>query len=311
MAGTFAAKGRPPGRRRRGFRDRYRWGRAGRRRRHAVPHGTSTVRVGFIGAGRMGRPMVGRLVEAGHRGPRTGPIRREALGNQPNWAPTRSARSSRSVRDAEAVVLCVFTDEQVRQVCLADGLVAAMPAGSTLVLHTTGSPRTAEAIAEHAAPRGVEVVDAPVSGGPHNAAAGALTLFVGGADDAVAASAAGVELLRRSDLARRTAGRGPEGEAGQQRAVRGADRPALRRRRVGGRGSAWPSPHCSPPSHTAAPRVACWTSSPQAGRWRRSSDAAGEFVGKDIAVVRQIAAELGGDLGVLDDVIDAGVAGAK
>ena len=51
-------------------------------------------------------------------------------------------------RDAEAVVVCVFTDEQVRQVSLDDGLLDAMPAGSVLVLHTTGSPRTAEALAE-------------------------------------------------------------------------------------------------------------------------------------------------------------------
>ena len=36
-------------------------------------------------------------------------------------------------------------------------------------------------------------------------------------------------------------------------------------------------------------------------------DTVGEFIGKDVAVVRDIAAELGGDLGVLDDVIDAAV----
>ena len=88
--------------------------------------------------------------------------------------------------DADVVIVCVFTDEQVRDVCLAEGLIAAMPAGSALVLHTTGSPRTVESIAEQAASRGVDVIDAPVSGGPHNAAAGALTLFVGGADDTVA-----------------------------------------------------------------------------------------------------------------------------
>jgi 2-hydroxy-3-oxopropionate reductase len=40
-------------------------------------------------------------------------------------------------------------------------------------------------------------------------------------------------------------------------------------------------------------------------------ETAGEFVGKDIAVVRQIAAELGSDLGILDNVIDAALADAK
>ena len=87
---------------------------------------------------------------------------------------------------ADVVVICVFTDEQVREICLTDGLTAAMPSGSALVLHTTGSPHTVETIAERAAPHDVDVVDAPVSGGPHNAAAGELTLFVGGADHTVA-----------------------------------------------------------------------------------------------------------------------------
>ena len=74
----------------------------------------------------------------------------------------------------------------MRQVCLDDGLLATMSPGSALVVHTTGSPRTVETIAVRATPHDVDVVDAPVSGGPHNAAAGALTLFVGGAENAVA-----------------------------------------------------------------------------------------------------------------------------
>jgi len=51
---------------------------------------------------------------------------------------------------------------------------------AVLVIHTTGSPRTAESIADRAAPFGISVVDAPVSGGPHDIAAGRLTLFAGG-----------------------------------------------------------------------------------------------------------------------------------
>ncbi len=83
---------------------------------------------------------------------------------------------------ADVVVVCVFTDEQVRQVCLDGALLAAMPSGSALVVHTTASPKTIQAIAARAGD--VDVVDAPVSGGPHDIAAGKLTLFVGGADDA-------------------------------------------------------------------------------------------------------------------------------
>jgi len=49
-------------------------------------------------------------------------------------------------------------------------------------VHTTGSPRTVEDI-EHTT--GADIIDAPVSGGPHDIAAGRLTLFVGGTGDAV------------------------------------------------------------------------------------------------------------------------------
>ena len=142
------------------------------------------MKVGFIGAGRMGRPMVARLVEAGHD---VG-----ALGRTDGQRRELERLGARAVSDvaeagaqADVVVVCVFTDEQVREICLTDDLIAAMPSGSVLVLHTTGSPHTVQTIAERAAPYGVDVVDAPVSGGPHNAAAGELTLFVGGADDTV------------------------------------------------------------------------------------------------------------------------------
>jgi 3-hydroxyisobutyrate dehydrogenase-like beta-hydroxyacid dehydrogenase len=177
--------------------------------------------------------MVRRLVAAGHQ------VR--ALGRTDEKRSVVSGLGAEAVDDvvavcagAAAVVLCVFTDEQVRHVCLADGLVAAMPAGSTVVLHTTGSPRTAEAIAECAAPRGVQVVDAPVSGGPHNAAAGALTVFVGGADDAVAAvrpllSSYGNPILHVGPL-----GAGQKVKLVNNSLFRGTDRPARRRRRTGG-----------------------------------------------------------------------------
>jgi 3-hydroxyisobutyrate dehydrogenase-like beta-hydroxyacid dehydrogenase len=68
-------------------------------------------------------------------------------------------------------------------VCLDTALLATMPPGSALVVHTTASPNTIDAIAARAG--GVDVVDAPVSAGPHDIAAGRLTLFAGGADEAV------------------------------------------------------------------------------------------------------------------------------
>ena len=84
------------------------------------------------------------------------------------------------------VIIYVYSDDQVRNVVLDGGLTQAMPPGSTMVIHTTASPRTIEAIAARVAPRDVGVVDAPGSGGPAQVADGTLTLFVGGDTDVVA-----------------------------------------------------------------------------------------------------------------------------
>jgi 2-hydroxy-3-oxopropionate reductase len=249
--------------------------------------------------------MVARLVAAGHEVRALGRSdeKRSAiaqLGADP------VAEIAAVSADADAVVVCVFTDEQVRQVCLADGLVAAMPAGSTLVLHTTGSPRTAQNIAERAAPLDVEVVDAPVSGGPHNAASGALTLFVGGADDTVAR--AHPVLRCYGDPVLHV---GPLGTGQKVKLVNNA----LFAAHIGllsgavelGARLGLPESAllAALPHGSAASRVLDIVAA--GGSVASFIETAGEFVGKDIAVIRGITAELGGGLGVLGDVIDATV----
>ncbi|WOX16663.1 NAD(P)-dependent oxidoreductase [Streptomyces sp. N50] len=138
------------------------------------------MRIGVIGSGRMGRPIVDRLMTAGHdvtmhtRRPETRAIAQKAGAS---WADT----IEETVRGADAVFVVVLTDEQVRSVCLGpDGALAAMSAGATLVQHTTSDPETARLLFEAGAQRGVGVLDAALSGGPHDIAAGRLTLWVGG-----------------------------------------------------------------------------------------------------------------------------------
>jgi 3-hydroxyisobutyrate dehydrogenase-like beta-hydroxyacid dehydrogenase len=140
------------------------------------------MRVGFVGAGRMGRPMVERLVAAKHEV--------SVLGRSPEACDSLRAAGAFPVDDvvavgvdAAAVCVCVFSDDQVRAVCLDTGLLEVMPVGAVLVVHTTGSPATVAAIAAVAEPRGVGVLDCPVSGGPHDIAAGRVTLFAGGSPE--------------------------------------------------------------------------------------------------------------------------------
>lgn len=261
-------------------------------------------RIGFVGAGRMGAPMVRRLVDAGHD------VR--ALGRSVEKRRAVSGLGAQPVADladvgtdADVVVVCVFTDEQVQQVCLHSVLLSTMQPGAVLAIHTTGSPRTAEAVAAHAVEYGVDVIDAPVSGGPHDISAGRVTLFVGGADATVerirpVLASYGEPILHVGPLG---AGQGVKlvnntlfaAHIGLLReAVRLGDRLNVDEPRLLeaiGHGS-------------AASRVASIVGA------RGSVDAfiemVGEFVGKDVAVARKTAAELGSDLGLLDAVINAG-----
>jgi 2-hydroxy-3-oxopropionate reductase len=249
--------------------------------------------------------MVTRLVEAGHDVTALGRTaeKRAAVAQ---LGATAVADIADATASADVVVICVFTDEQVRQVCLEDGLLATMSPGSALVVHTTGSPRTVEAIAVRGAPHDVDVVDAPVSGGPHDAATGALTLFVGGAEEAVervrpALGCYGDPILHV----------GPLGAGQKVKLVNNA----LFAAQIGLlSGSIELAARLGVPESTllnalphgsAASRVLDIVA--RGGSVESFIDTAGEFVGKDIGVARHIAAELGSNLGVLDDVIDTAI----
>jgi 3-hydroxyisobutyrate dehydrogenase-like beta-hydroxyacid dehydrogenase len=132
----------------------------------------------------MGQPMLGRLVAAGHDVSVL--VRRPQARAAAEAAGLPGAGTvAEAVRDADAVFVVVLTDEQVRSVCLGpDGAIAAMKPGATLIQHTTSDPATAELLTGVGAERGIRVLDAALSGGPHDIAAGRLTLWVGG-DEAV------------------------------------------------------------------------------------------------------------------------------
>ncbi|SEO56179.1 NAD(P)-dependent oxidoreductase [Trujillonella endophytica] len=144
------------------------------------------MRIGFVGAGRMGRPIVDRLVAAGHAV--TVLARRpEARAAAEADGLTCAGTVAETVRAAEVVFCVVLDDAQVRAAFLGEGDgLAAMPEGAVLVQHTTCDPGTLQVLAEAGAARGARVLDAALSGGPHDIAEGRLTLWVGGDDRVLA-----------------------------------------------------------------------------------------------------------------------------
>lgn len=212
--------------------------------------------------------------------------------------------------DAEAVALCVFTDEQVRQIVLADDLLGAMRPGSVLIVHTTGNPRTAEAIAAQAGDLGVGVLDAPVSGGPHDIAAGTVTVFVGGDDDAYAR--ARPVLCSYADPVLHV---GPTGFGQRVKLINNALFAAqigIVAEAVGlaGRLGVDEATLLSALPHGSGTSRAL-ESIARVGSASGFISAVGEFIGKDVAAVRATAADLGTDLGLLAAVVDAGLSSAK
>jgi 3-hydroxyisobutyrate dehydrogenase-like beta-hydroxyacid dehydrogenase len=202
----------------------------------------------------------------------------------------------------------VFTDEQVRQVCTQGALLSTMRPGSVLVIHTTGSPRTAQAIAAEAKSHGVDVLDAPVSGGPHDIASGHVTVFVGGDEQAVARARPVLGCYAGPILHVGPVGAG-QGVKLVNNTLFAAQIGLLHEAvRLGGAlGIAEESLLEAIGHGSAASRVSGIVGA--RGSVGAFIDMVGEFVGKDVAVVRKTAAELGSDLGVLDDVINAGFGG--
>jgi hypothetical protein len=135
--------------------------------------------IGFVGLGRMGNPIGGRLLDAGYRlvvnDTRVDAI--EALGG---LGATPATAASEVASAADTVLLSLPTPDVVESVVLGESGVAQGSRVRTIVDLSTTGPRTAKRIAEKLSGTGVTWVDAPVSGGVGGAKAGTLAVMVSG-----------------------------------------------------------------------------------------------------------------------------------
>lgn len=138
-------------------------------------------RLGFIGLGQIGAPMAGRLVDWPD-GLVVFDVRPEAAAPLVEKGATLAASVAELGAAADVISVMVLNDEQVRSV-VADLLTTARP-GSIIAVHSTIRAETAEELAVATAARGVELLDAPVSGGFIGAYEGTLAAMVGGEREA-------------------------------------------------------------------------------------------------------------------------------
>ena len=139
-----------------------------------------TERVGYIGLGIMGRPMALNLAQAGFR---LWVYGRRAEAMAPLVA--AGATACGSPREVAGQVEVVFTNvsdtPDVEEVVLGpNGIVHGARPGLVVIDNSTISPSATRRIAEALRGRGVEMLDAPVSGGQQGAIDGTLSVMVGG-----------------------------------------------------------------------------------------------------------------------------------
>ena len=142
--------------------------------------------IAFLGLGVMGGPMAAHLARAGHRVTAYNRTREKAA----DWRSALAAGNveARTVatpidaaRDADIVVSCVGNDEDLEQVLLGEhGALGAMKPGTLLIDHTTVSANMAREVEQQARAKGVDALDAPVSGGQAGAENGKLAIMCGG-----------------------------------------------------------------------------------------------------------------------------------
>ena len=142
--------------------------------------------IGFIGLGNMGGPMAANLVKAGHAV--IGMDLSEAAVKALEEVGGKGAKSlAEAVGNADVVITMLPAGRHVDAVYRsADGVLAHVRPGTLLIDSSTIDVATARAVAQSAAEAGVEMVDAPVSGGVVGASAATLTFMVGGPDAAFA-----------------------------------------------------------------------------------------------------------------------------
>ena len=138
------------------------------------------MRLGFVGTGTMGAPMAGCLIDAGHQ-LTVYDVRPEATAALCNRG-ARSAEDPAAVaRESEVVLTSLPGPAEVEHAALdpVSGVLAGLQPGGAYIDMTTNAPAVARRVAEACLARGVETLDAPVSGRPPT-----MTVMVGG-DEAV------------------------------------------------------------------------------------------------------------------------------
>ncbi|HEY6450241.1 MAG TPA: NAD(P)-dependent oxidoreductase [Candidatus Cybelea sp.] len=145
------------------------------------------ARVGFVGLGAMGEPMAGALRRGGFEVTASVHRHRDALDRLRSQGVAEAADPGALAGEADAIIVCVPDAPQVEDALFGSrGVAKGAKAGLLVIDMSTISPVASREFARRLSERGIDFVDAPVSGGPARARSGSLTIMVGASVEAFA-----------------------------------------------------------------------------------------------------------------------------
>ena len=143
------------------------------------------MKVAFIGLGNMGGPMAINLKRAGYT-VQAFDLSADAIAKVRAEGVDVAASAREAVQGAEVVISMLPASKHVESLYLGDeGLIKLIQPGALLIDCSTIAPASAQKVAAAATSQGLQMIDAPVSGGVAGATAGTLTFIVGGPTEAL------------------------------------------------------------------------------------------------------------------------------
>ena len=138
------------------------------------------MKIGFVGTGTMGQPMLSNLLKKGHSVVAYDIVEAMLEGAVKRGA-TRAGSASEAAKASEVVITMLPSSSHVEAAYLgAGGVLEGIASGRLCIDMSTADPAASRRVAEAAKKRGARFIDAPVSGGVPRAEDGTLAIMVGG-----------------------------------------------------------------------------------------------------------------------------------
>ncbi len=137
-------------------------------------------KIGFIGVGIMGKPMAKNLIDAGYE-LIVYDVNEDAVNEMVNYGAAKGSSPKNIAENSEVIITMLPNSPHVKEVVLGEnGVIEGAKEGQVLIDMSSIAPLVSQEVARELAKKGVEMLDAPVSGGQEGAEAGTVAFMVGG-----------------------------------------------------------------------------------------------------------------------------------